>query len=155
AVAADSLANADFILQHHPCDLVLVDESVYRREGADAFAWLARRRSESALVVLTENAAAAATRAYSHGVSVWLPRELALHDPQLLAVALARAARICELQHECRRVEEALQQSRKQIDRLVRLLWRTLPLDADRRWFSQRHMLERLQEEVERARRYG
>jgi diguanylate cyclase len=153
AVPADGFPAARFVLQHHPCDILLVDEPVYRRDGAESFDWLARRH-ELPAVVLTEDVPEQALRAYEHGVTVWLPRGLALPHPELLAVALERAAGLGELQRSHRRLEESLQQCRRQVDRLVSLLWRTLPLDADRRWLSQRQLLERLREELLRAQRY-
>jgi diguanylate cyclase (GGDEF)-like protein len=153
-VPAESLSAAHFALQHNPCDLLLIDEPVYRREGAEPFAWLARRHRLPS-VVLTEPTPEAARLAYRHGAGVWLPRGLALEAPELLATALERAGGAAEVQRGARKADESLRMSRRQVDRLVALLWRTLPLDVERRWLSQRHMLERLQEEVSRTQRYG
>jgi diguanylate cyclase (GGDEF)-like protein len=153
AVPVDGLGAADFALQHHACDLLLLDEPIYRRDGVDGFHWLARRHQLPTVVLIGTTAAVA--QAGAHGVEVWLPREPALKDPGLLALALEQASRCGELQRVVGRLDESVRQSRRQVDRLVGLLWRTLPLDADRRWFTQRHMLERLREEVSRTHRHG
>jgi len=110
-VHADSLPAPVSSCRHQPCEILLVDESVYRREGPDAFAWLARRRGEASLVVADRERGGGGRPAYSHSVTVWLPRELVLRDPQLLVVALHRAARFSALQHERRRLDESLQKS--------------------------------------------
>jgi GGDEF domain-containing protein len=154
AVPADSFAAARFVLQHHPCDLLVIDGAVYQRDGADAFDWLAGRHQLPA-VVLAGAEDPAAVRADEGGTLVRLPAGPGGPDPQLLAAALDQADRLGRLQRSHRHLGEELQQSRRQVDRLVGLMWRTLPQDADRCWLSQRHMLERLREELARARRYG
>lgn len=152
AVPADGLLAARFALQHQPCDVLLVDAPVYLRDGADAFAWLAHRHQVP--VVLLRGADLGDVPAPA-GESVTVPRTLAGVEPDLLAAALEQALRLAELSACRRRSDEALLHSRRQVDRLVGLLWRSLPHDADRRWFSQRHALERLREEIIRSRRYG
>jgi diguanylate cyclase (GGDEF)-like protein len=151
-VPADDFAAARFVLQHHPCDLLLVDETVYQREGTEAFHWLAGRHGLPAIVLSDTESA---IRTHEQATVIWLPRALAVARPDLLAGTLVQAARLGDLERGQRRLNEALGQSRRQVDRLVGLLWRTLPQDADCRWLSQRHVLERLREEVSRAQRYG
>jgi GGDEF domain-containing protein len=154
ALAADSLERARFVLQHQACDVLLVDQSVYRWDDAEGLVWLARQR-EVPVLLLAAPEAGVVSFALEHGVSHWLPHDLAVEHPMLLAATLAQAAQLTELRRRSRDLGADLLDSRRQVDRLVSLLWRTLPWDARTRWFSQRHMMERLYEEVARTERYG
>jgi diguanylate cyclase (GGDEF)-like protein len=84
-----------------------------------------------------------------------LPRELGLSQPSLLTAVLNQAAHRGELQRNHRRAGEALQECRRQVQRLVTLLWSMSPSEAHPHWFTQRHMMERLQEEIARTARHG
>src|SRR5438132_1402068 len=50
---------------------------------------------------------------------------------------------------------EALGECRRQVRRLVTLLWAQSPTESHPRWFTQRHMMERLHEEIARTQRHG
>jgi GGDEF domain-containing protein len=65
------------------------------------------------------------------------------------------AAQLTELQRGQRRAREGWQQCRRHTDRLVNLLWRSVPADSQRPCLSQRYILERLHEEVARSNRHG
>src|SRR5262249_3961652 len=73
----------------------------------------------------------------------------------LLAAVLQQAARLGELRRRTVHSSSALEESRRQVDQLVGIMWKTMPEPNQVRWFPQRHMLERLQEEVTRSERYG
>jgi GGDEF domain-containing protein len=150
----DTFENARFLLQHNPCDILLVDESLYQFVGQPGLAWLAQQR-EAPTVFLTGMEPVGLAQAYEHGVSLCLPRRLTLDNPALLAAALNRVAQIREMQRCQGRAKESLHQCRRHVDRLVNLLWRSVPMDPQCHWFSQRHILERLQEEVSRSKRFG
>jgi hypothetical protein len=154
ALEADSLERARFVLQHQDCDVLLVDQSAYRWDDAEGLVWLARQREVPVLLLATPEAGLVAF-ALEHGVSHWLPHGLALEHPMLLAAALGQAAQLTDLRRRSRETSATLSDSRRQLDRLVGLLWRTLPWDGRIRWLSQRHMMERLREEVGRTERYG
>jgi PleD family two-component response regulator len=149
-----SFAQARFTLQHTTCDVVLVDEGLYGAEGPDGLAWLVQQK-EAPLVFLAGAEAETSARAYEQGAAICLPRAATLDHPPLLAAALARAAQGAHLGRSHRRTRDTLHQCRRQIDRLVNLLWRTAPLDPGSHWCTQRHVLERLHEEVIRAERHG
>jgi hypothetical protein len=153
AICADDFAAARFVLQHGPCDALLVDEPSYRRDGPAALDWLANRHGLPAVVLGRPEVDAGPTA--DEPLRVWLPAGGSVLDAAALAAALDQAARFAELQRDRRRLGETLRQSRRQVDRLLHLLWRTLPLDVNRRWLGQRHALERLREETDRTRRYG
>jgi GGDEF domain-containing protein len=84
-----------------------------------------------------------------------LPRSLVLEHPPVLAAALRQASRWNGLQRRLRLAAEDLRECRHQVSRLVGMLWESTPLEASTRWFTQRHMMERLQEEIARAARHG
>jgi diguanylate cyclase (GGDEF)-like protein len=153
-LTADSFAEARFVLQHNPCDLVLVDEGLCSQEDPGGLAWLACQH-EVPVILMAGAAAQDITQALRDGVNIWLPREMALAHPPLLAAALDRATDFTKARRNQRRAAENLQQCRRQIDRLVGLLWRSVALDTEHQWLTQRHMLERLQEETVRAARHG
>jgi len=149
----DSFEEARFVLQHTTCDLVLVAEGLYQ-QGPEGLAWLARQR-DVPVVFLATTEPQKITQAYKDGVNVWLPLDLTLVHPKLLAATLERVVEWSTLRRGRHRAAETLQQCRRQIDRLVGILWRTVPMNSDQPWLAQRHMLERLQEEISRTQRHG
>lgn len=151
---SDSFEKARFVLQHGPCDVLLVDESLVADQGEAGLTWLARQR-EVPTVFLAGVASSLWTHAFEHGVSACVPRQLSFEYPPLLAAALQRASHGTQLLRGRRQADDALKQCRRQVDRLVELLWRTTPLDPGGTWFTQRSILERLQEEVARSGRHG
>jgi diguanylate cyclase (GGDEF)-like protein len=153
-VDADSFVRARFVLQHTACDILLVDEGLCVAEGMEGLAWLGRL-PETPLVFLAANELETLRLAYEHGASICLPRALTLAHPGLLEAAMWRAARGADLHRAHRGTREMLKQCRRQVDRLVTMLWRTVPVDTEKHWFSQRHVLMRLQEEIARSGRHG
>jgi GGDEF domain-containing protein len=153
-VEADSFHRARFTLQHTACDALLVDEGLYCAEGPEGLAWLAQQQ-DVPMIFLAGSEAEVCTQAYEQGATICLSRRTTLEHPPLLAAALRRAAQGAALIRCQRRTRESLHQCRRQVDRLVGLLWRTVPMDTQTQWCSQRHVLERLQEEVARSGRHG
>jgi PleD family two-component response regulator len=151
---ADTFERARFLLQHNPCDILMVDEGLYQDAGALGLAWLAGQR-EVPILFMTAMEPELVAQAYRNGAHLCLPRQLALHNTSVLSAALERMAQLSDMQRSSRRTKDNLNQCRRQIDRLVNLLWRTVPMDPERQWFTQRHILERLQEEVCRSGRHG
>jgi GGDEF domain-containing protein len=154
ARAVDGLRAARTLLQGQPFDALIIDETAYRKSGPIDRVWLEGQKEAGVLLVARAQAALVA-HALGHGVGHWLPRFLVRHHPLVLAAALDRTAQLSDLRRRTRQVGTALQESRRQVDRLAGLLWRTLPSDGQVRWLTQRGMMERLQEEVSRAERYG
>jgi PleD family two-component response regulator len=153
-VDADSFERARFLVQHNSCDVLLVDEGLYHDSGASGLAWLVGQR-ELPMIFTTAMDPDIVAQAYASGVNLCLPRQMAMQHPQVLSAALLRMSQVRESQHGSRRLKDNLHHCRRQVDRLVNLLWRTAPLDPQRQWFTHRHMLERLQEEVARSGRHG
>jgi hypothetical protein len=153
ALEAESFSRARFVLQHEPCDVLLVNDDLYEREGGQGLAWLAWQR-EVPVVLLVGKAPETYARAYELGVSVCLPREQAVIHPATLAAGLNQAMNICEMRYGYQRIKEQLAQSRRHTDSLVNMLWRTTPRTSDNHWFPQRYMMERLCEELARTQRH-
>jgi diguanylate cyclase (GGDEF)-like protein len=123
-------------------------------EGTIGLAWLGRQ-PDAPLVFLGNEQAERFRAAYEHGASVCLPRSLTLGEPALLDAVLRRTVRGADLLRTHSRTKDTLLQCRRQVDRLVTMLWRTVPVEGDNHWFSQRHVLMRLQEEIARSDRHG
>jgi diguanylate cyclase (GGDEF)-like protein len=153
ASEAETLEQARFLLQHDTCDVFLVDHGLLRPDDADELDWLSR--VQPPVVYLAGPDPAALTAVLERGAGGWLPRDLGLGRPALLAAVLNQAAARGDLRRNNRRLGEALQECRRQVRRLVTLLWAQSPTEAHPRWFTQRHMMERLHEEIARTQRHG
>jgi diguanylate cyclase (GGDEF)-like protein len=151
---ADSIEQTRFLLQMAPCDVLVLDSALYRDSSPEAVSWLTARE-ETAILLLGEPEAGTIVNALRNGARQWLPRELALRQPAILEATLQQIALVGDVQRKARAASQALHDSRRQVSRLVSLLWDSVPGDGRRSWFPQRHMLERLEEEVERSRRHS
>jgi len=152
AESAESFEQAHFFLQHDDCDVLLIDQGLYHPEDAADLTWLARLQP---IVYLAGPDPLSLIAVLERGASQWLPRELGLSHPALLAAVLNQAVVRTDMRRSQRRLGEALQECRRQVQRLVTLLWSTSPTEAHSQWFTQRHMMERLQEEIARTLRHG
>jgi diguanylate cyclase (GGDEF)-like protein len=151
---ADTWVRAQFVLGYHACDALLLDDTLAPEGDAEDFTAAAGRHGVPVLL-LTRPEASTLTRALEAGVDVWLPRELALGQPALLAAGLEQAVARGDLRRRLRLTGARLQDSRRHVGRLVDLLWHHASHDPRTHWFTHRHMLERLQEEIARTARYG
>lgn len=154
AVTADGVERARFVLQMEPCDVVVLDADLYRRAEPDALEWLGGP-DRTPVLFLADVTPGLVVEALDHGADQWLPRDLALSCPTLLAATLQTAARLGDLRRKARSAGETLTDCRRQVSRLVSLLWETAPAEGRFGWYSQRHMMERLDEETARTRRQG
>jgi diguanylate cyclase (GGDEF)-like protein len=154
AVQAISFEQARFILQMQPCDVLLLDGSLYPSAEADGLAWLAAQ-NHAPVLFLADPDPGVVLSALQHRANHWLPRALALGQPAVLAAVLDQAAQLGDLRRQARAAGEALQDCRQQVSRLVSLLWDSLPTKGQTPWLTQRQVMERLQEEVARSSRHG
>jgi diguanylate cyclase (GGDEF)-like protein len=152
AIEADTLERARFSLQLDPCEVLLLDESLYPAHG-EGLSWLSGPRRAAVLFVADD--AETVAQALRRGANYWLPGELGRGHAPVLAAVLRQAAEFGEVQRRGQQTSEALGDARRQVSRLVNLLWEAVPSEGRARWFTQRYMLERLEEEVNRAQRYG
>jgi len=153
-LTADSLAHARFLQQFDPFDVVLVDHGQVSERDRDNLGCLTLPGWTS-LIVLSDAGAEASPPQEGQGPQHWLPRRAALEYPSMLAVVLSQAAQVSKLQRLLQRLEKALQTSQSQANRLIELLWQGLPAEGRSLWLTQRRVLERLEEEVTRSRRYA
>jgi len=151
---ASSIEQARFVLQMEPCDVLLLDSDLYRGGDPAAVSWLATQQ-RAPVLLLSEPETGVIVSALRNGARQWLPRDVALNQPEILAATLQQVAQLGEMQRRARAAGEALHDCRRQVSRLVSLLWDAVPGDGRRSWFPQRHMLERLEEEVSRSKRHG
>lgn len=149
---ADGADQARFALQLNDIDVLLLDAAAAR--GAGAPDWLAGIWPVAIALLADEDVDYLRT-ALEQGTTGWLPRQLALQHPALLAAVLRQAARARALDERLRTTAAALAGARRRVHRLVNRLWETVPFTAGASWFTQRHMLERLQEEAARVERFG
>ncbi len=154
AFNADSFAQARFLAQHNLFDVVLIEDELFDREGEQSLGWLAGK-TNAPLVFLGNDRPHTLTQAYREGVVMCLPRAMTLQHPRLLEAALERAAQLADNRRHHHITQEQLERSHRQIDRLVRLIWRSTSIQPTGRWFTQRVALERLDEELARAERHG
>jgi hypothetical protein len=150
---ADSFERARFLLHLDECDVLLIDERVCEGDDSTGLSWLACHPRTPVLLVGAGSVPVVAA-ALEHGAR-WLPHTLALQHPELLAAALRQAARAAEDGARRRRAEETLLECRHHVSRLVNLLWEAAPADGRTGWCTQRHLMQRLHEEIARVERHG
>ncbi len=149
---ADSLQQARFVLQVHACDVVVVDAMLAGPGWSEGLACLVR--DVSAPIVLVGDAEpAAVVEALGQG-ALWLTGD-GCRQSGVLTVVLDQAAGLALERQQAAADRSALRESQERIDRLLGLIWEAIPADGSAHWFTQRYMLERLDEEVARTQRYG
>lgn len=153
AVTAGTPEQAQFTLQHDSCHAVLLDESLVYQDDLHAVAKSAGQ-CDTPVILLAEPTLEMIAYTTEQGIHQLLPRDLALEQPALVAIALNQAVRWASLQRRDVSVRAALAESRRHIDRLMGMLWEESPLESCSRWLTQRRMLERLREEIARSHRY-
>ncbi|MCS7047273.1 MAG: diguanylate cyclase [Gemmataceae bacterium] len=152
ALVADSLSHARFIVQHHPCDLLLVSSDMLGEEHRSGLNWLIFQ-SQAPMLMLADDQPGPYARAFEMGFDITLPMHLALADPALLDVAMNQAVHAWQRLKQHDRTKLQLAETQRHVDRLIQLIWRMTPRH-DEHWYPQRHVLERLSEEVARCQRY-
>jgi GGDEF domain-containing protein len=152
--AAESLGKAHFLVQHGASDVLLLDASAWAGDDPEGMAWLAGPR-QTPVLLLSPPEPDTIAAGLNGGADLWLPRDLALEHPPLLAAALGQALRCGDLRRQVCRGHQALGGCRRQVSRLLDLLWQSAPAEGQARWFTQRYMLERLREEIARTGRQG
>ncbi len=151
---ADSLAAACSLQQQDPCDVVLIEDASSGAGDPEQLVPLIVS-SQAPVVVLADRAAEVIQSSPETAPQHWLPRQLIVAHPRLLTVVLQQAAHLGELQKQLRSRDLALQDCQQQVNRLVEMLSPDFLAESPSPWFTQRHMMERLYEEVTRSQRHG
>jgi len=152
-IEAGSFTQARFNLQFDPCDVLVVHQDLMENEGGQGLSWLVWNK-HLPVVFLSATGGLASARAYELGASMCLSAEEVIAHPILLARALERVLHCHHVEQNLALTRERLNQSRRHVDRLVNVMWRVAPTGGDTPWFSQRYMMDRLQEELSRAERH-
>jgi GGDEF domain-containing protein len=149
---ATDFPQAQFLLQHGACDVLLLDGVSFPGQEGEALARLAARRKVPVVVLAGCETPGTAEDGEEDG-NLRLPRDLALDHPALLDEALRAADRCRRLRGDLDRAAEEVREWRQRADRLAALLWEAAPADGHGQWCSQRSLMGRLQEELARAER--
>lgn len=152
-VEAATLEQARFIHEAHHCDVAVVDGGLAAAGWGDGLAGLAAQL-HAPLVLVTEPRPEFLLESQRHH-ALWLPGDVAVQHPPVFHGVLTQALAAGHERRQAHLTRDALRTSQARVDRLLGLLWETVPGDGPARWLSQRHMLERLEEEVARTRRHG
>jgi GGDEF domain-containing protein len=148
---ANSFEKARFLQQLDPSDVIILGGSPGEEEVSRAgLSYLGVRRT-APLLFVADVAPESVRHALIEGADAWLPRQTVLQCPSLLLAALDR---LTILPGQARGSGARLPAQRR-TSRLVNLLWETLPGSDLAPWFSQRHTLDRLHEEIARCSRHG
>lgn len=150
--AATSFAQARFALQYQPCDLLLINNDLVEREGSQGLAWLAFQL-ETPVLFLGDDRPEMYLRVFDLGLNTCLPYSMAMMQPALLHLAMRHAIAAWEVKLHHKRLQGQLEKTQRQVERLTQMIWRVTPISDDQ-WYSQRHMLERLGEELTRCHRH-
>jgi len=140
--------------QRDPCDVVLIEASQAAEGPLDRLAELIGSWP-TPVVVVADRAAEVLQADPEAALQHWLPRQMIAAHPRLLGVVLQQAARLNQVQRHLHLRETAWQECQRQVNRLVEMLSPSFLLENQGFWFTQRHMMERLYEEVTRSQRHG
>ncbi len=152
-VEATSIHQARFVLQVTGCDVILIDIALVGADAVEGFAWLVGEAPSPALL-RGDGDGTHLVEALQQG-ALWFPGEAVRRNPPLLAIMLEQSLQRGRERRQAASDRAALVDSQVRIDRLLTLLWEAAPGDGPTRWFTQRYMLERLDEEVARSQRDG
>lgn len=150
---AGGVEQACFLQASRPCDVVVLHGGLAGPGWAEALTWLGSTLQRPILLV-SELTAGPILEGLRQGVK-WLPLEAARQHPELFEAALTEAVWRGEERRRAAMTKAQLRESFGRIDRLLGLLWEAAPGEGPTRWFSQRYMMERLDEEVARLKRRG
>jgi diguanylate cyclase (GGDEF)-like protein len=152
-IEARSLEHARFVQDGQPCEAIIVDGGLAGPGWSEGLARLAGQVL-APVVLIGEVAVGSVLEGLRLGAS-WLPVEIAYRHPELLAGLLTQAIAVGQERQRAVNTTVQLRHCYGRVDRLLGLLWEAAPGEGPVRWYSQRHMLERLDEEVARTRRHG
>jgi diguanylate cyclase (GGDEF)-like protein len=129
--------------------MIILDTSV------EDVRWLASRRGGEAIVFLARDAAAPSLEAVvGAGAIDYFSQSEFDGNPAMLWLALRQSIRYHAISQQRRHLSQLIRERDSQVVRLTQKLWRSAPYDYRTGWFSHPQILERLNEEMNRSRRY-
>jgi diguanylate cyclase (GGDEF)-like protein len=149
AIIAQSVEHARFLIQMQACNALVVDQSAISDPQENVLGWLTSHTAIP-LLFLSDAEPVLLQHALAQGIRFWLPCDLVLEHPVVLAEALRRVQQGQRRQTDYPSTDDC----HARIERLAELLWNALPVEGRLGWFSQRFLLERLHEEVVRSDRH-
>lgn len=145
----ESLDAARSHLNRHEFDLIVLDTSVEDVRG------FAARRTDAAIVYLARDAdAPPLEEVVGAGAVDYFAQNEYDNNPAMLWVALRQSIRYHAIARQRRHLAQVLRERDSQVVKLTQKLWRAAPYDYRTGWFSHQQILERLNEEASRSRRY-
>ncbi len=154
ATLAESVEHARFFVQLQACHVLLVDRSALGPLAENVLGWLSASATIP-VIFLSQADPDLLQHGLARGVHLWLPRDLVLQQPAVLAEALHHARRSRQHPTDTLSAADEAGDCHARIERLADLLWNALPVEGRPGWLSQRFLLERLHEEVVRSDRHG
>jgi GGDEF domain-containing protein len=149
---AEGFGHAHFLLSTISVDGAVIWDDVAGPGFLDGLVWLAERL-KAPPVLVARRADDAVLAAMRLGV-LWVPPDALRSSTMLLGTMLEQAEELGRRFRAAGETQTALRESETRVERLLSMLWDSAPIDGTR-WCTQRHLLERLDEEVERCRRGG
>lgn len=145
----ESIDAARAQLAHHPFDMIILDSSV------EDVRWLASRRNGEAIVFLARSSDSPSLEAVVGAGAIDYFSETEYDaNPSMLWLALRQSIRYHAINQQRRHLAKLIRDRDTQVVRLTQKLWRSAPYDYRTGWFSHPQILERLNEEMGRSRRY-
>lgn len=136
-------------IARHGFDLVVLDTTV------EDVRWLAAQGKDAAIVFLDHKGANVDLSAVvAAGATDCFSKAEYDDNPAMLWLALRQSIRYHAILQQRRHLADALRERDIQLVQLTQKLWRVSPYDFRTGWFNQSQILERLNEELRRARRY-
>lgn len=136
-------------LSHHAFDMIVLDTSV------EDVRWLASRRGGEAIVFLAKGPNPPTLEAVvGAGAIDYFSQAEYDNNPSMLWLALRQSIRYHAITQQRRHLAQVIRERDTQVIRLTQKLCRTAPYDYRTGWFSHTQILDRLQEEMGRSRRY-
>jgi diguanylate cyclase (GGDEF)-like protein len=135
-------------VMHHGFDLIVIDGSL------EDVRWLAVHCPEAAVVFLGRSEEAGADEVVQAGATdAFTPSEYE-SSPTLLWTSLKQSIRYHAIRQHQKRLTDVLRERDTQLIQLTQKLCRVSPYDYRTGWFNQKQIVERIEEEQHRAKRY-
>lgn len=134
---------------HHSFDLIVLDTSI------EDVRWMAATARDAAIVFLSPAATPAEqAEAVAAGAIDCFAHEEYNDNPSLLWTVLRQSIRYHAIRQQRKQLADLLRDRDIRVVQLTQKLWRISPYDYRTGWFNQNQILDRLNEELRRAKRY-
>lgn len=153
ALEADGFIHARFLLSMTVCDVLLLSDDLFGADFLDALRWLLEL-VDSPPVLVAELHEPFVPTAIRQGV-LWVHPDSLARSASLMGAMLDQSHMLGRQRQNVALANANVREGEARVERLLRMLWEAAPIDGPSRWFTQRHMMERLDEEVSRCLRHN